>query len=91
MMNYFLPFSGTSFIWFAVDVVFLLSYFQCRDAQCTLEDWSPFWGPSEFNNDVNIGQGPSEIFDKSSSLVYPNDKVRSFSDFTRYFDIYFGP
>ena len=70
-----LLFSGTSFIWFAVDVVFLLSYFRCRDAQCTLEDWSSFWAPSEtLNSDVTVHEDVGGVFGESSQ-VYPDDQV----------------
>ena len=71
-------FSGTSFIWFAVDVVFLLSYFRCRDAQCTLEDWSSFWAPTEtFTSDEIIGdQDEAGDWIGESSKVYPGAQVR---------------
>ena len=73
----FYVFSGTSFIWFAVDVVFLLSYFRCRDAQCTLDDWSSFWAPSEtalLNSEVIIDEDVGEVFGESSQ-VYPDTQV----------------
>ena len=74
----FCIFPGTSFIWFAVDVVFLLSYFRCRDAQCTLEDWSSFWAPSETllnsDADVIIDEDVGEVFGETSQ-VYPDAQV----------------
>ena len=72
----FCIFPGTSFIWFAVDVVFLLSYFRCRDAQCTLEDWSSFWAPSEtlLNSEVISDEDVGEVFGESSQ-VYPDAQV----------------
>ena len=71
-----MTFSGTSFIWFAVDVVFLLSYFRCRDAQCTLEDWSSFWAPTEtLETDVISDEETRELFGESPA-VYPEAQVR---------------
>ena len=32
---------GTSFIWFAVDVVFLISYLGCKSSYCSLDEWGP--------------------------------------------------
>ena len=71
-----------------MDVVFLLSYFRCRDAQCTLEDWSSFWAPTEtFDSDVMISDNDSDVTNDNeeagevfgeSPAVYPEAQVRGF-------------
>ena len=61
-----------------MDVVFLLSYFRCRDAQCSLEDWSSFWAPTEtFDSDVISYEEAGEVFGESPA-VYLEAQVRGF-------------
>ena len=71
---------GTSFIWFAVDVVFLISYLGCKNSYCSLDEWGE-WGPNLSDSDSeeliskdNISYEVSN-FTGDIPIVYRKDQV----------------